>query len=120
VAFPDLTGVASPRKALPGSRGANRFLPKDGGVGTPLPFFVPQVDPDGNEISGIRLPELVVPLATTTGWNFRNKAIGGTHLMYPLRGSYIPFASTKAQREQAKDPRPPSEERYQSADQYLR
>jgi hypothetical protein len=120
VAFPEIPNVASPRKALTESRGVNRFLPKDGGAGTPLPFFVPQVDRDGNEISGVRLPELVVPLATTTGWNFRKTSTGGAHLMYPLLGSYIPFAATKAQREQAGDPRLSIAERYQSRDHYLK
>ena len=34
--------------------------------------FVPKTDSDGNEIAGIRLPELVVPLATYTGWALRS------------------------------------------------
>ena len=41
-----------------------------------LPFLVPQVDADGNERAGIRVPEQLVPLATTTGWNFRAERIG--------------------------------------------
>src|SRR5437764_9030083 len=35
-------------------------------VGAPFPVLVPQVDSDGNERSGVRLPELTVPLATYT------------------------------------------------------
>jgi hypothetical protein len=35
------------------------------------PSFVPKTDSDGNDIVGIRLPELVVPLATYTGWGLR-------------------------------------------------
>src|SRR5262249_935260 len=31
------------------------------------PSFVPQTDSDGNDIAGVRLPDLVVPLATYTG-----------------------------------------------------
>jgi Alpha/beta hydrolase domain len=42
----------------------------------PLPMMVPQVDVDGNEVSGIRLPNVAVPLATYTGWTFRSAAIG--------------------------------------------
>ena len=38
----------------------------------PLPLLVTQVDADGNELSGIRLPNVAVPLATYTGWNFRS------------------------------------------------
>jgi hypothetical protein len=120
VAFPDVPGVASPRKVLPGARGVNSLVAKDGGAGTPLPLLVSQVDKDGNELGGLRLPDVMVPLATTAGWNFRKAAIGGTHLLYPLLGSYLPFASTKAERERANDPRLSIEERYPSRDQYLK
>ena len=120
VAFPDLPGVASPRKVLPGARGVNSLVAKDGGAGTALPLLVSQLDKDGNELGGLRLPDVMVPLATTAGWNFRKAAIGGTHLLYPLLGSYVPFASTKAERERAHDPRLSIEERYQSRDQYLK
>ena len=120
VAYPDLPGVASPRKVLPGARGVNSLVAKDGGAGTPLPLLVSQVDKDGNELGGLRLPDVMVPLATTAGWNFRKAAIGGTHLLYPLLGSYVPFAATKAERERARDPRLSIEERYQSRDQYLK
>ncbi len=120
VAFPDIPGVVSPRKALPGARGINSLVAKDGGAGTPLPLLVSQVDKDGNELGGLRLPDVTVPLATTAGWNFRKAAIGGTHLFYPLLGSYVPFASTKAERERTHDPRLSIEERYQSRDRYLK
>jgi len=33
---------------------------------------VPAVDPDGNEVAGIRPIELLVPLGTFTGWNPRH------------------------------------------------
>ncbi|HEY3091912.1 MAG TPA: alpha/beta hydrolase domain-containing protein, partial [Vicinamibacterales bacterium] len=120
VAYPDLPGVTTPRKVLPGARGVNSLVAKDGGAGTPLPLLVSQVDKDGNELGGLRLPDVMVPLATTAGWNFRKAAIGGTHLLYPLLGSYVPFASTKAERERAHDPRLSIEERYPSRDQYLK
>src|SRR5262245_41975912 len=61
----------------------------------------------------------MVPLATTAGWNFRKSAIGGTHLFFPLLGSYVPFASTKAERERTHDPRLSIEERYRSREGYL-
>ena len=35
------------------------------------PSFVPKTDADGNDIAGIRLPEVQVPLATYTGWALR-------------------------------------------------
>ncbi len=119
VAFPNVNGVTSPRNARVGVRGANRLVARDG-AGTPLPYLVPQVDRDGNDLSGLRLPEVAVPLATYSGWNFRSTAIGGTEQLFPLQGGYIPFASTKAERERAGDPRLSVEERYQSRDQYLK
>ena len=45
--------------------------------GKPYPHFVPAVDRDGNDVSGIRLPDLTVPLATYTGWNLRHPQNGG-------------------------------------------
>jgi hypothetical protein len=37
---------------------------------------MPQIGPDGNELAGVRLPELQVPLATYTGWNLREAGTG--------------------------------------------
>jgi hypothetical protein len=80
------------------------------------PSYVPKWDSDGNEIAGIRLPELTVPLATYTGWGLRSgpQADDGCE----SSGQYIPFAKTKAQRIAAGDPRPSVEERYKAFGQY--
>ena len=119
VAFPNIAGVTSPR-ALPAAvRTANPLIDKAGAPGTPMPFLVPQTDKDGIEKAGIRLPDIAVPLATYTGWNFRNKSIGGTDQLFPLMGSYIPFAGTAAKRAATKDPRASIAERYPSRDIYL-
>jgi len=91
--------------------------PKFGSTFTTL---VPQVDADGNEISGVRMPELRVPLATYTGWNLRDPKIGGADGLYALQGSMIPFARTKAAREKSGDPRPAIEERYKDESEYMR
>ena len=119
VEWPNIPGVTSPRTSIGGTRGANRLLARDGGGGTPLPFLVPQVDRDGNELGGLRLPEVSVPLATYTGWNFRNQKIGGTEQQFALMGGYVPLASTKAEREQKRDPRLSIEERYKTRDHYV-
>ena len=37
---------------------------------------VPAVDGSGNEVGGIRLPEVAVPLGVHTGWNLRHPDIG--------------------------------------------
>jgi hypothetical protein len=85
---------------------------------TPLPFLVPQVDADGNELAGVRLPDVAVPLATMTGWNFRRDTAGNPGALYPLIGSYMPLADTRREREAQRDPRPSIEERYRSRNQY--
>jgi hypothetical protein len=120
VALPTIPGLRSPRDLWGGKRAANPLVARDGGPGAPLPFLVPQVDADGNERAGVRLPEVAVPLATYTGWNFRDSESGGAHLLRPLIGSYVPFAATREQRAQRGDPRPSIAERYSSSDAYLR
>ena len=39
--------------------------------GRPFGVRVSQVDEDGNEVAGIRMPEVVAPLGTFTGWRYR-------------------------------------------------
>jgi hypothetical protein len=119
VAFPLLPKVRSPNALTAGGRAANRLVAQEGAPGTPLPLFVPQVDSDGNERAGIRLPAVSVPLATVTGWNFRKPEIGAPDQLFPLLGSYMPFSLTKAAREAAGDPRRSIEERYRSREQYV-
>ena len=119
VAFPAIPGVQSPRTIPAGRRAANALLPSNGGEGAVQPLLVSQVDADGNEIGGIRLPEVAVPLATYTGWNFRNQEIGGTTRLIGNTGSYIPFARTRAEREERGDSRRSIEERYPSRGSYL-
>lgn len=91
-----------------------------GGQVRPLPHLVPQVDENGLDLGGIRDPEVAVPLATTTGWNFRADAVGNPGDIYQLLGSYIPFAKTATARTGSGDPRRSIEERYPSEEEYLR
>jgi hypothetical protein len=107
--FPAIPGVQSPRIVTPG---------RD--RGRTLPLLVSQVDADGNERAGIRMPDVSVPLATYTGWNFRSSEVGGTKELVALAGSTIPFPATKAKRTASGDPRMSVEERYPSKDDYLR
>jgi hypothetical protein len=80
------------------------------------PSYVPKVDSDGNDIAGIRLPELTVPLATYTGWGLRSGVWANDGC--EASGQYIPFQATKAQRIAAADPRPSVQERYPSFAMY--
>ncbi len=83
-----------------------------------LPQLVVKVDADGNEVAGVKSPLLAAPLGTYTGWNvttggpLEGQACG-------LSGGFIPFAKTRAERQEAGDPRPSLEERYGSHDKYV-
>ena len=113
IAFPTIPEVRSPL-TIPGGYRADL----EGGEAHPLPFLVPQVDGDGNELAGIAFPDVAVPLGTYTGWNFRHPAIGQPGEVLPLAGSYIPLPPTRATREASGDPRLSIEERYGSRARY--
>lgn len=84
-------------------------------TGKVYPNFVSKVDSDGNELAGIRLPPVAVPVATTAGWNLRSTALGGPDGC-ESSGTLIPFAPTAAARTlpTGMDPRPSLDERYGS------
>jgi len=124
--WPSLPGIARPHSESPQQAYRVDYGPqwKQGimtieppRVGKPFPILVPQVDADGNELAGIKMPEVSVPLATFTGWNWRNQRIGAPHELSDMQGMFLPFARNKAQR--GADPRASIEERYTSREQYL-
>ena len=80
------------------------------------PSYVPKTDADGNDVAGVRLPDVTVPLATYTGWALRSgpQANDGCE----AAGQYIPFPKTKADRMNSGDPRLSVEERYPSLSAY--
>ena len=88
-------------------------------VGSAFPVLVPAVNADGNEVDGIRLPEVAVPLATYTGWNLFKAGQGPATELCSFGGSYIPFARSKKERLETGDPRPSIRERYGSREEYL-
>jgi hypothetical protein len=88
-------------------------------VGKPFAALVPQSDANGNDMGGVSLPELQVPLASYTGWNLRDPGIGLGDLRLSFYGSFIPFAKTAAEREKSGDPRLSVAERYASHDEYI-
>jgi hypothetical protein len=81
-------------------------------------ILVPKVDPDGNETSGILLPDISVPTATAMGWSVRSASAGGAGELCYLDGSYLPFAKTRAEREASGDGRLSLEERYRGPADY--
>jgi Alpha/beta hydrolase domain len=98
------------------SSGIGRYPPQPGAAYT---TYVPAVDSDGNELGGIRLPDVAAPLATYTGWNPRDPATGGDGQIIDMLGSTLPFATTPEERRGSIDPRPSIAERYRNRDEYL-
>jgi len=80
------------------------------------PSFVPKTDADGNDVAGVRLPDVQVPLGTYTGWALRAGPQEGDGC--EGSGQYIPFAKTKAERLASGDPRLSLEERYPDVETY--
>jgi hypothetical protein len=87
-------------------------------VASPYPVFVPKTDKDGNEIAGVRFPDVAVPTATYTGYGFRAAGFGGPDLCDAF-GQAIPFKKTKAERVAAGDPRLSLQERYPTHADYV-
>lgn len=105
--FPDIAGVDFPATlneltvvdysgAAPQVQAAKRYQ-----------LFVPMADVDGNEIAGIRLPDVAAPLATYTGWNVRRKGYAEAQLC-GLNGSQLPIPASA----RAGDARKPLAQRY--------
>lgn len=88
-------------------------------IGQAYPALVSNVDQDGNELAGIRLPDVAVPLATLTGWNLRHPDTGCPDQTHKTMGSTVPFTFTRQERHNTSDPRPSVEERYASKEDYL-
>lgn len=91
-------------------------------LGTPYPVFVPKTDADGNDIAGIRYPDVAVPIATYTGLGLRAAdprdpvpIVDGCDAL----GQMIPFAKTKSDRLASGDPRLSLEERYPDHQAYV-
>ena len=88
-------------------------------TGKPFRTLLPAVNADGNETSGILLPDIAVPLGTYTGWNLRAAKFGAETMLSPLDGMFLPFAKTRAERAKTGDPRLSLEERYPTRAEYL-
>lgn len=86
--------------------------------GREYPQLVPTADADGNDLGGIRLPDLTVPVGTHTGWNLRHPDTGAPEQLISMQGSTHWFAATEAQRNASADPRPSLERRYNDRNDY--
>jgi len=110
LAFPAIPGVAVAHRV-------NEFgvlkdwVKPEMDLSQPYRPLVPQVDVDGNETSGILLPDVAAPLGTYTGWNlYKAPYVEGE--LCDRFGTYVPFAASRAEREAKNDPRLSLEERY--------
>ena len=115
--FPDIPGVSYPGLVNELCELDHRQQPPKPIPGHDYLVLVPRVDADGNDIAGIRLPDVAVPLGTRTGWNTRGTGFAQGALM--VIGSYIPFAATAKECRATGDPRRSLEERYPSHEHYV-
>jgi len=88
-------------------------------LGAAFTSLVPAVDEAGNDRGGIRLPQVAVPLATHTGWNYRHPSIGAPTRLASEIGAYRALPRRAADRVRTGDSRAALEERYPSKDTYL-
>jgi hypothetical protein len=111
--------------AVPGFNvppGANEIVPPVDWVDPPARIDnvygarVCAVGADGNEIAGIRLPPIAVPLGTHTGWNVYRAQPND---LADRDSSLILFARSRSEREAAGDPRPSLEGRYGNRENYV-
>jgi hypothetical protein len=125
-AFPKIPGVNQAHEANEGSRldfgpnwrdGVLTIQPPK--VAEPFPVLVPQVDADGNERDGVRLPEVTLPLGTYASWNLRDPSIGAPDQRVAFEASYISFPKTAAERQKTADPRKSIAERYAGREDFM-
>jgi hypothetical protein len=88
-------------------------------LGPTYTTLVPQVDADGNDLGGLALPFLAVPLGTYTGWNVDQEPLQSFDYLSGLIGSFMPFARSEKERLASHDSRLSIEERYGSRQVYL-
>ena len=92
-------------------KGIGEYPPKEGAM---YPCYVPDVDKNLNEIAGIRLPEIVYPIASHTGWNVRDPQTGATDQIVPMQGFSLWFDKNS----NSEDPRGTINTKYSSKNDY--
>ena len=95
--------------------GLGRYPAQEGAF---YPALVSQVDVDGNELAGIRLPDITVPVGTHAGWNPRDPITGSPEQIVPMNGLSLWFAPDEARRRASGDPRRSLAERYRNDADY--
>jgi alpha/beta hydrolase family protein len=126
--FPTIPGVNLPKtpSRLPlwnygpdfDDKGIMSIFPPEAVTGKEYPIQVPQVDADGNDLGGVRYPDMQAPIATYIGWALRKSGFAEGELMM-THGCLKALARTKAEREKTGDPRLSIEERYPTHEAYV-
>lgn len=122
-ALPDLEPIAAQRLSRirtldlgpEAASGIGAYPPVEGDT---YPCMVSAVDDDLNEVAGVRLPDLTVPVGSHTGWNAQDETGGDPRLAQTFFGLTRFFAPTADARPDG-DPRPSLAERYADRDDYL-
>jgi hypothetical protein len=97
-------------------RGVGAFPPHEGAA---YACHVSALDDDLNEVAGIRLPDLTVPVGTHVGWNVLETGNGRSEYAPTLQGMTRFFSRDESERDGLGDPRPSIADRYTSRDDYL-
>jgi hypothetical protein len=111
--FAAITGIITPEEA-------DLLSPTAAGndVRFPGTAYVSALDQDGNEVAGIRHPELSVPLATHTGWNLVLAEGAQWASFGSVTGNSVPFPQ-RAPAAMSRDRRRNIRERYRDLDDYV-
>jgi hypothetical protein len=88
-------------------------------LGATYTSLVPQVDANGNDLGGLALPFVAVPLGTYTGWNIDEEPLQSFDYLSGLIGSFVPFVRSEKERLASNDSRSSIEECYASRQAYL-
>jgi hypothetical protein len=125
--FPKIPGVRYPRAIQqppyadygPSFRATGIITIEPPKINEQYRVLVPRCLNEGNERgSTLCLPDVMVPLATYTGWNTRRKEVGAEGALASLLGSCIPLPRTEADKLKTGDPRSSIAERYRDFDTY--
>jgi hypothetical protein len=121
VGFPDLSTAGFPYYGYL----FNPLVVTDYSNAAPVPdlskaydVLIGKTDADGNELGGVRVPELVVPLATYANWNVRKEGHAEGYGCIS-NASMFPLPKTHGDAILAGDPRKSLQERYRNKAQYV-
>jgi hypothetical protein len=116
---PDPTQLFAAYRLDPGPEAERGIVSVPVELGPAYPALVAALDADGNELGGLRLPDLSVPVGTHTGWNPRDPSTGAPEQITSMQGATFFFTPDAATRAVNGDPRPSLAERYPTRGAYL-